>query len=397
MNAKLFRFKQQGSVTISYLAMLVPMLVASVATIVIGYQVQLSNRAMQAAEAASLACEYRGEYDAVTAQRYLDYYQPKVEAVTSVLGSNRGCQVDMGYQLSTVFSGFSLSDASFTAESNATEKAHIVETPTSESLELVLVLDISSSMLGDIDELKRILNTALSSLRDKQRNADNQDYIKVSVVPFSDGVSVLTPPWYDKSGVFCAEALTEPNGSFSAQATVANLDVTHDQLAVDMTEPNRWLSDCNPASPTLPLTSDLEQVITAIDGLNVSGGTSSYQGLIWGLRQLTPNWQNAWNVGPNQNDSNVKRKLVLMTDGADNDSVFDTLLSHGLCSEASSLYGVELNFIGFDVADARLEQFYRCTGDPQAVFSARDTVDLDNYFSQILSVEYDTIINFGNN
>lgn len=388
--------KQKGSVAISYLAILIPMIIAVASTIVIGYQVQLSNRAMQAADAASFACEFSGEYDQVVTQGYLDYYRPKIVKVSSQIGTHIGCNVSLSYSLSTIFTSLTLSDASYVASSTANEKAYVTEDVASEPLELIMVLDISGSMAGDLDDLKDILKRGLASLKEQQNNALSKDHIKVSIVPFSDGVSVNNAPWLNDTETYCVEGITESGGKFSAAHTVANLDVTHDQTAVKTSQPDKWLMDCSATSVTLPLTADLDQVTNAVDSLSSEGGTASYEGLIWGLRQLTPNWQKAWEVGPNRNFDKVERKLVLMTDGADNGSHFDELINAGLCDRAKD-YGVTLNFVGFGVYGARLEQFTRCAGDASGVFSASNTQELDSYFSQLLSVQYDTRLNFGNN
>ncbi|EEX94450.1 hypothetical protein VIOR3934_19275 [Vibrio orientalis CIP 102891 = ATCC 33934] len=388
--------KQHGSVAISYLAMLIPMIIAAASTIVIGYQVQLSNRGMQATDAASLACEFSGEYDGTMAQGYLDYYRPKIDKVSGQIGTHSGCNVSLSYSLSTIFTSLTLSDASFVVSSTANEKAYVTEDVASEPLELILVLDISGSMASDLDDLKAILKRGLASLKEQQNNALSKDHIKVSIVPFSDGVSVNNAPWLNETGTFCVEGITESGGKFSAAHTVANLDITHDQTPVKTFQPDKWLMDCSAMSVTLPLTADLNQVTNAVDSLRTEGGTASYQGLIWGLRQLTPNWQKAWEVGPNRNFDKVERKLVLMTDGADYGSHFDELINAGLCDRAKD-YGVALNFVGFGVYGARLEQFTRCAGDANGVFSASNTQELDSYFSQLLSVQYDTRLNFGNN
>ena len=388
--------KQSGSVVVSYLAILIPMIIASAATIVIGYQVQLSNRAMQAADAASFACEFKGEYDEELSQGYLDFYQPNISKVDARLGASSGCKVEMGYSLSTLFSALTLSDASYVASATASEKAYVSEVSDSDPIELVLVLDISSSMFGDIDELKAILNRGLTSLQNQQSQALSRDHIKVSIIPFSDGVSVHNAPWLSTSGTFCVEGTSEVDGSFSASTTVENLDVTHAQVPVKTSTPSDWRADCSSTSATLPLTSNMNDAIDAVNKLDTSGGTASYQGFIWGLRQLTPNWQAAWRIGPNRDEDNVERKLVLMTDGADAGTALDDLINAGLCDRATE-FGIDLNFVGFGVQGSRLEQFNRCAGSANGVFSANNTQQLNEYFSQLLSIEYDTKLNFGNN
>jgi len=399
MPNKSIKRRQKGSLSLSYLAMLIPMVAAAAATIVISYQVQLTNRATQAVDAASLACVFAGEPDQKRNHAYLDFYRPKVVGVAAEPDMSSGCKVNMGYRLNTVFSSLTLSDTSLVTSANASERARLEPSVSSSPTELVVVLDISGSMSSSITGLKQILNDALTSLKEQQMQANSRDHIKLSVVPFSDGVSVTNAPWLTQAGVFCVDGLAKQGGNFSAADTVANLDVTHDRVGVDFKAPDKWLADCSATSPLLPLTSDLDLVARHIDGLAVTGGTASYQGLIWGVRQLTPNWQQDWNIAPNSSASPT-RKLVLMTDGADSNDTFDQLVNAGLCSEASNRFGIQLNFIGFHVQDARLEQFRRCansgSSDQGYVYDANSTEKLKDYFDQILKVEYETVLNFGN-
>ncbi len=393
------KLRQKGSVSLSYLALLIPMVVAAAATIVIGYQVQLSNRATQAVDAASLACAFAGTADKNMNQRYLDFYRPKVVGVTAEPDMSSGCKVKMGYRLNSIFTSLTLSNTSFVASANSSELVRVEPSVSSSPTELVVVLDISGSMSSSITALKQILNNALTSLKNQQAQANSRDHIKLSVVPFADGVSVNNAPWLPQAGVFCVDGLTKQGDNVSASETVSNLDASHDKVSVDFKAPNQWLADCSATSPLLPLTSDLDVVANHIDGLAVTGGTASYQGLIWGIRQLTPNWQKDWGV-TSRSSTSPTRKLVLMTDGADSNDTLDQLISAGLCDKASNTFGIQLNFIGFNVLAPRLEQFRRCAQSGSAnsgkVFQANSTEELNEYFEQILKLEYETVLNFGN-
>ncbi len=107
-----------------------------------------------------------------------------------------------------------------------------------------------------------------------------------------------------------------------------------------------------------------------------------------GVRQLLPSWQQAWGGVEVNTSAEVRKKLVLLTDGADNDYRFDELVNAGFCSKVINQYGIEMNFIGYGVSGARIAQFQQCTNDSQKVFSAQNKTQLDHYFSEILSVNY---------
>ncbi len=76
--------------------------------------------------------------------------------------------------------------------------------------------------------------------------------------------------------------------------------------------------------PTImPLTTDIEQITTAIESLGASGSaTYSTLGVVWGHRLLAPTWRNTWGdpvhpADPQQNPG-TQKALVLLTDGDDN-------------------------------------------------------------------------------
>ena len=76
--------------------------------------------------------------------------------------------------------------------------------------------------------------------------------------------------------------------------------------------------------PTImPLTTDIEQITTAIESLG-AGGSATYStlGVVWGHRLLAPPWRNTWGdpvhpADPQQNPG-TQKALVLLTDGDDN-------------------------------------------------------------------------------
>lgn len=389
-----------GSVSLSFLALLIPLVVLSAATIMIGFQVQLSSRAMQAVDAASLACAFADYSDPSVNQAYLEYYQPNVKLVKSEIYSASGCEMNMGYQLTGLFSSLKFAQASYSAQSGSVEQAHVNQSASVTPTEMTLVLDISSSMTGSIDTLKSILTRAIERIEQDNVKIDGRRAISISIVPFSDGVSARNADWLDDKGVFCIDGLTkESGGSVLVNETVQNLDRIHSEKAVSHRAPDEFLADCSASATVVPLTDNMSEVKTAINALTTTGGTRSYQGVIWGARQLIPRWRQEW--GYNPYSLAPKQKLILMTDGVDSGYVLDDLIDAGLCDRLANEFAIELNFIGFNVQDSRLAQFQSCInaantdGIKGQVFSATNTEKLDEYFSKILEVQYDTTLNFG--
>lgn len=80
--------------------------------------------------------------------------------------------------------------------------------------------------------------------------------------------------------------------------------------------------ECPQSMPVItPLTSEVATLQHRIDQLRVSGAaTYSTLGVVWGHRMLAPAWRTVWDdpVYPQDAASNVRKVLVLLTDGEDN-------------------------------------------------------------------------------
>ncbi|GLT19116.1 hypothetical protein GCM10007938_28980 [Vibrio zhanjiangensis] len=394
------RRRVHGSVSMSFLALLLPLLALALTTIMLGLNIQLHNRAMQAADAAALACTYSASAIPALPQAYLDYYQPNIKGLLgeSQLGSD--CEISIRYHLDGPFSLIGIGQGAYSAHSNALERAYIQHVAKVTPTEMALVLDISSSMADSIDTLKSILGRAIGRFEYNNVKLAGRRAVSIAIVPFSDGVSVKDPTWANVRGVLCANGISkDKNEVFSAKQTVANLDTTYSEKKVELKAQEKFLFDCSGTSPLVPLTDNMREIKHAIDNLETIGGTSSYQGLIWGARQLIPKWRQEWGYRPYS--TRPVQKLILMTDGVDASSRLDTLISAGICDRLANEFGIQLNFIGFNVPDHRLKQFRRCANaaiDTQLkgqVLAAANSQELDEYFSKMLYVDYDTTLNFG--
>ena len=83
--------------------------------------------------------------------------------------------------------------------------------------------------------------------------------------------------------------------------------------------------------PIVPLTTDIATIKQKISGLWTSGSaTYSTLGVAWGHRLLAPAWRNIWGdaVHPVDTATNVRKVLVLLTDGADNHLSQNIVRSH---------------------------------------------------------------------
>ena len=85
-------------------------------------------------------------------------------------------------------------------------------------------------------------------------------------------------------------------------------------------------------SEIVPLTTDIDEIKRKISALR-AGGASTYStlGAVWGHRLLAPTWRSIWSdasVHPVDVAPNVRKVLVLLTDGDDNHLERDIVRSH---------------------------------------------------------------------
>ena len=102
----------------------------------------------------------------------------------------------------------------------------------------------------------------------------------------------------------------------------------------------------NNTPPIMPLTTDVAAIKQRIRGLGASGAaTYSTLGVAWGHRLLTPAWRNIWGdaVHPMDAAANVRKVLVLLTDGEDNHLGFSAEPAHRrqACTAAKNA-GIEI-------------------------------------------------------
>lgn len=381
--------------------MLAPLLIFALAVFAIAIQAVMSNRAAQAADAAAIACVYSGGTERGVLQSYLEYYQPQIDGIQGQYrmssSSSDRCQLDVSYTLVDFLPSLRAGDNDLSVSASGGEKGVLIKNETSIPTELVLVLDISGSMSGQLLDLKSILKDAMNTISEAPK-----DTVRISIVPFESGVSAHRPAWLigKANGVYCIDGLSrDASNNFSAQLTVDRLNATHQQYPVETILANTSFFECSQYAPLLPLTNDLNQVDRHISSLTTSGGTASYQGVIWGARQLLPQWQASWGV-PINSDGNLKRKLVLFTDGDDSNNNFKQLISAGFCTKLAEQYGIEMDFIGFGVTD-RLQDFNNCIQDQKRFLnnkkrahSADNISELREFFLKVLAVEYQPEIKF---
>lgn len=192
------------------------------------------------------------------------------------------------------------------------------------NLEIALVLDNTGSMKDDgrMTALKSAANDFLDDVAGTNMGLSGS--VRISVVPFTYIIRVSTANkgsyWIDPEYVNMSAwqgclwdrevpygtVNTMPNPSISASKFHA-VD-PYDSKSVDK---NTGQSYCSAQSYLLPLTSDINQVRSTINGMQPTGGTNIPVGLAWGWNMLTPGNL----LSTSSTDPTIKKIMILLTDG----------------------------------------------------------------------------------
>ncbi|MGF1717220.1 VWA domain-containing protein [Photobacterium chitinilyticum] len=396
--------RQRGAISLTFV-MLLPVLLAVISVAIFFSMYTLAVvRAGQASDAASVACAYQQRGSNSVIQRYLDYYRPvfvpDAFLASHQLDAQQGCQISAQYNFEPLMPEVlpTVAQGKTQVHVNSVSTSRLLTSVASKSTDFSLVLDISGSMVEELPELKQIITHVIEDI-DPLNNK-----VRFSIVPFQTGVTVKNAPWYPVSNrkAKCVDGLSYTAGRWGLEVmdpeqTVDDLNLPASRLTMKEVTPGPWLDRCSETATILPLTDDFSQLKSYVSKLETSGSnTASYQGLIWGIRTLTEQWQQEWLVSNLQPVQSVQR-LVLFTDGKDlpKSDYFNELIEAGLCQVIRQDHGIEMSFIGFGVTDSRLEQFRRCAGSGDVVYDAQDIADLEDYFRTALDVESQTRIVLG--
>lgn len=153
----------------------------------------------------------------------------------------------------------------------------------------------------------------------------------------------------------------------------------------------------------VPLTSDKDDLLAKIDGLQAKGGTAGHLGTAWSWYTLSPNWSSLWSAQnrPAAYGTDKLRKIaILMTDGEyntqyDSDGISasanqaangsSTTQARALCA-AMKAKGVTVYTIGFELGGHSSESYqtlYQCATDPGMFYDAKDEEQLKQAFRDI--------------
>ncbi len=318
-------------------------------------------------------------------------------------------------------------------------------------LEVSLALDTTYSMVTD-DKIGGLKSAATSFVNAVFATAGPNNVVKIGVVPFSNYVNVgLTnrnQPWMsvpaDSTEAVAAHCEMEReviSKSNCHTETYYSDGVPYQGEVCDYvygdpkevcypasTQEVKWwgcvgdrdapytLKDTKPAipfpgmmdawdmttwacpTPIQPLTSTKADVLTAIDGLTPRGETYIVDGVLWGERVLTPDAPYSEGVDPKKTTADVKKVMVLMSDGDNTmssqipdwyghwgtDAAQSNNWTKTACSNARA-DGIEIYTITFgkDVSANGKDVMQKCATDAKHYFDAANSAALAKAFDEI--------------
>ena len=201
---------------------------------------------------------------------------------------------------------------------------------------------------------------------------DTNDYNQPPVVTVQTGPQSHT--WWG-----CVGSQTDPADAH-VEATVAN--------------PVPGFLDIGCPASLLRLGNDPVAIKTAIAGMSAGGETYIASGLLWGWRLLSDNPNAPFNDG--RPAAIAKKRLILMTDGANTHSVTIATGDHEnndvadadakttqVCANIKAA-GIEVYTIAFDVTDTTIKALLaRCSSGPPFYYDAHTIADLQAAFTKI--------------
>ena len=274
----------------------------------------------------------------------------------------------------------------------------------STGMELMLVLDVSGSMSGDIPALRQAATNLLDVIfQDNPTRPETW----VGLTPFGGRVNIIeygeswmnSPPSESNGptapGVGNKCKFQNPSANHPRLCTALRSGVYPETAAPPSFEGfDEFGGDlvvC-PVPKAVGLTSSRDTVQQAVDQLCAGHGTSTEIGMVWGWRMLSPEWQGLWGDPelPLDYDDTPGKYVVIMTDGNNHPSQAGDPYSSEeadaqLLRECQAMKdeGITIFAITFNVGGALAELYQECVSDIVYQYDAESSDDLEEVFGVI--------------
>ncbi len=274
----------------------------------------------------------------------------------------------------------------------------------STGMELLLVLDVSGSMSGDILALRQAATNMLDIIF--QGNPTRPE-TWIGLAPFGGRVNIIdygeswmnSPPSESNGptapGVGIKCKFQNPSANHPRLCTALRSGVLAETAAVPSGEGfdefGGDLAVC-PVPKAVGLTSSRDTVQQAVDQLCAGHGTSTEIGMVWGWRMISPEWQGLWGDPelPLDYDDTPGKYVVIMTDGNNHPSQSDDPYSQfeadaQLIRECQAMKdeGITIFAVTFNMDGVLAGLYQQCVSDPAYQFDAESAYDLEEVFGVI--------------
>jgi Flp pilus assembly protein TadG len=270
-------------------------------------------------------------------------------------------------------------------------------------IELAIVVDVSGSMTSHIPALR----SAATRLLDVVYGTSNErPDVFVGLAPFSGRVNVIN---YGASWLTGAPTMTNgPTGPVGNSCKVNSVNVNYPRLCPqrraapldqDDTPPSGGLFNeytstwvvC-PVPRTIGLSRRRSDVQPFVDGLCAGHGTSTYEGLAWGWRMVSPRWKGLWGDAdlPKSYAESPGKFVVIMTDGVNHpnqsgDPLTTVQADAKLLQTCTAMKaeGITILAVTYNMNGALTSLYQQCASHPKYQFDAESAAELNAVFAEI--------------
>ena len=383
--AQRFGAAKNGSVTIMFSLMLVPMLALVGMGIEYGSAVIARSKIQNITDSAALAAgrEFQISGDTAAARTKAEnYYNAAVGAImdndSQFNFPSPSVAIDAVTGTMTIV-GTGTMKTRFTRvvnfdqyELGARTEAMLSIGGNDQSIEIAMMLDVTGSMGGSkIADMKVAAKDVVEIL---VANDQSNHSSRVALAPFSRSVKVgsyyqAVTGYSPVSG--SKTCVTERTGSqkFTDAAPGTGAYVKRYNTSYS----------CKPTSPIVPLTDDKDLLNATIDSFSAGGYTAGHIGTAWAWYLVSPKWNNIWPVesqATDYNQSDTIKAVILLTDGEYNTQYSSNGSSNyqarQLC-ENMKAEGVVVYTVGFELsASSAIDTMEQCATSNDHYYLAED-------------------------
>ena len=380
-----FRAAKNGSVTIMFSLMLVPMLAIVGMGIEYGSAVIARSKIQNITDSAALAAgrEFQITGDTAAAQTKAENYFNA--AVRAIMDNNSqfnfptpSVTINPVTGTMTIVSTGTMKTR-FTQvinfdqyELGARTEAVLSMGGNDQSIEVAMMLDVTGSMGGSkIADMKVAAKDVIEIL---VANDQSNHTSRVALAPFSRSVKVgsyfqaVTGNSPVSSSKTC---VTERTGGqkFTDAAPGAGAYVQQYNTSYS----------CKPTSAIVPLTDDKDLLNATIDSFSAGGYTAGHIGTAWAWYMVSPKWNSVWpaqSQATDYNQDDTIKAVILLTDGQYNTQYSSNGSSNyqarQLC-ENMKAEGVVVYTVGFELsASSAIETMEQCATSDSHYYLAED-------------------------